>query len=83
MYLHTFFEHGLLHFQAHSEALISVGLAALLIWAYNEEPPEVILTCPPVFIDTLDLRSALSPSRSSGLASLYLRMKQDALTIMI
>jgi cysteine desulfuration protein SufE len=79
MYLHSFFEEGLLYFQVHSEALISAGLAALLIKVYSGLPPHTILKCPPLFIDALDLKAALTPSRSNGLASLHLRMKQEAL----
>jgi cysteine desulfuration protein SufE len=82
MYLHTFFESGCVHFQVHSEALISSGLAALLINVYSDLPPKTILTCPPLFIEALDLRSALTPGRSNGLASLHLRMKQEALRYM-
>ncbi len=80
MYLHTELSaEGTLRFFAHSEALISQGLAALLISIYNEENPLVVLTCPPSCLSEIGVQASLSPSRSNGLASLYLKMKQEAL----
>ena len=79
LYLHTTMRgDGTLSFEAQADALISAGLAALLILAYNEEPPEAIIMCEPLFLKQLDIDSLLSPSRSNGLYSLHLRMKQDA-----
>lgn len=83
MYLHVSIENGQLFFLAESEALISKGLAALLISVYNGEAPEVILKCPPFFLDELGIHASLSPSRSNGLASLFLRMKQEALNFLV
>jgi cysteine desulfuration protein SufE len=83
MYLHTYrSSDGKTYFYIDSEALISRGLAALLIAIYAGEPPEVILTCPPSCLNDLGIQASLSPSRSNGLASLYLKMKQDALELL-
>src|SRR3954468_22775175 len=41
MYLKTIYENGKLYFNADSEALISKGLAALLIYVYSGEEPTV------------------------------------------
>jgi cysteine desulfuration protein SufE len=79
MHLETRSEDGRLFFNADSEALISKGLAALLIAIYSGEEPHTIAECPPSFIVKIGLQAALSPSRSSGLASLYHRMRQEAL----
>jgi cysteine desulfuration protein SufE len=79
MYLHTYLENEKMRFIAHSEALISAGLAALLIMAYDQESPQVILKCPPRFLETIGIQGALSPSRSNGLSSLFLMMKQKSL----
>lgn len=72
---------GKVIFAADSEALISRGLAALLIAIYSDECPEVVLTCPPSCLEAIGIQASLSPSRSNGLASLYLRMKQEALKL--
>lgn len=79
MYLYSEMKEELLYFQVHSEALISAGLGALLITAYSGESPETILSCPPLFLQDLQLHKNLSPGRSNGLASLLDRMKREAL----
>ncbi len=78
LYLATTVRDGKLWFQAHSDALISKGLAALLIWAYDGMSPENILKNPPVFLQELGILGSLSPSRSNGLAQIYRRMQQEA-----
>ena len=79
MYLEAFLNHGRLILNADSEALISKGLAALLIKVYSGETPDTIANCPPSFIKKIGLQIALSPGRSNGLASLYHKMRQEAL----
>jgi len=83
LYLYSRFSNGLVHFEAAADALISAGLAALLIQAYSGESPETILKEPPRFLDELGLYASLSPNRSNGLASIHLRMKQDALKFLL
>lgn len=82
MYLRSFLKEGRVYFEADSEALISAGLASLLIHVYNGETPETILTCPPAFLDELGISASLTPSRASGLYSVHLKMKQDALRLL-
>jgi cysteine desulfuration protein SufE len=79
MYLHSWLEAGLVYFEAESDAIISSGLGMLLIRVYSRETPETILKCPPTFIDELGIPASLTPGRANGLASIYLRMKQEAL----
>ena len=79
LYLHAECNDGKIFFTATSDALISAGLAAILIAAYNEEPPEVVLKSPPHFIHEIGIYASLSPNRSNGLNHIYLRMKQEAL----
>ncbi len=70
---------GKIHFKVWSDALISAGLAHLLLSAYNNCLPETILKQPINFLEELGLFSLLSPSRSNGLRSLHLKMQQHAL----
>lgn len=79
MYLRSFYDNGIIVFEAASDALISAGLAALLIQVYSNETPEAILKCPPTFLESTGLSASLTPSRANGLYSIHLRMKQDAL----
>lgn len=79
MYLHAFAKNNALFFEAQSDALISAGLAALLIDVYSGETPETILKCAPDYLEEIGIYASLTPSRSNGLYSLHLRMKQEAL----
>lgn len=83
LYLHSHLENGEIFFEAAADALISAGLAALLIAVYSGEAPETILKCPPDFIKELGLAASLSPNRSNGLANIHLRMKQEALNFLL
>ena len=78
LFLKATFKEGLIHFEAKSDALISAGLAALLLMIYDQQPPEAILKCPPTVLKELEITSYLSPSRANGLRSVYLRMQQEA-----
>jgi sulfur transfer protein SufE len=72
---------GIISFQVGSDALISSGLAALLLMMYHCEPAELILHSPPVFIRELGLPQSLTPGRSNGLLSMFGRMKQETLKL--
>lgn len=83
MYLHTDISDNKIFFEADSDAMISAGLAYLLISVYSGETPEAVLKCPPTFLEELEISSSLSPSRANGLYSLHLRMKQEALKALV
>jgi cysteine desulfuration protein SufE len=79
LYLAATLQNDRLLFSAQSDALISAGLAALLLSIYSDATPKEILTTPPTFLQELNLFASLSPSRSNGLASIYRRVQQLAL----
>jgi cysteine desulfuration protein SufE len=79
LHLHASLREGKIFFEASSDALISAGLAALLLAVYSGETPETLLTCPPHFLSELGIIGQLSPNRSNGLAHIHLRMKQLAI----
>lgn len=83
MHLHGELKEGKIYFSASSDALISAGLAALLLEAYNGCSPETVLKEPPVFLEELGIPASLTPGRANGLASLYLKMKQEALKLLL
>ena len=70
-------------FECYSEALISSGLVALLFFIYQGENPDTILTCPPTCFEQMGIHTSLTPGRANGLASIYLRMKQDTLSLLL
>lgn len=79
MYLYSYLVEDKIIFEAESDALISAGLAAILLMVYSGETAETILKCPPTYLDELGIGASLTPSRANGLYSIHLRMKQDAL----
>lgn len=83
VYLTSRLENGKIFFEIYSEALISAGLAALLLFIYQGESPETLLTCPPTCLERIGIHASLSPGRSNGLASMHLKMKQEALKYLL
>ena len=79
MYLLCRYEDGNLYFQSEADALISAGLGILLTRVYSGETPYAILSCPPTYLESLAIMQTLTPGRANGLASLYIRIKQEAL----
>lgn len=79
VYLISEMRENALYFQVTSDALISAGLAALLLKAYNGKPPAFILKYKPTFLESFQIHASLSPGRSNGLASIYLAMQKAAL----
>ena len=78
-YLASEFENGSVEFRADSDALISKGIIALLIHLYSGLTPEEILKNPPQILQEMGILSSISITRANGLASMYLKMKQEAL----
>lgn len=83
LYLKVECRDGLLSLQASSDALISAGLAQLLIQVYDGETPESVIKCPPLFLKEMGLLEALSPSRSNGLKSLYQKLQKESLKFLV
>src|SRR3990172_12160141 len=70
-------------FRADSEALISAGLASLLLSVYNDETPDVVLNCPPRFLTEIGIFASLTVGRSNGFASLYFKIKKKCFNFFI
>ena len=83
MYIHAYMKGDKVYFETESDALISSGLAVLLLKVYSGELPEVILKCPPAYLEEIGIATSLTPSRSNGLYSIHLRMKQEALKLLL
>ena len=67
-----------LEFQAISDAAIVSGLIALLLRIYSGRTPRDILDTPADFVAALGLESHLSPTRSTGLASMLEAIRRFA-----
>lgn len=80
MYLHHACREGSIYFETASDALISQGIGALLIFVYSGQKAEEVLQHRPMFLKELRLAESLSPTRANGLGSLHLMMQRAALS---
>lgn len=69
---------GRLYFKADSDAIITKGIAALLIRVFEGETPEDIMKSDIYFTDEIGLHQHLSPTRSNGLLAMIKRIKAYA-----
>ncbi|MGK5594852.1 MAG: SufE family protein [Parachlamydiaceae bacterium] len=83
MYLRAYRQGDQIFYEAESDALISAGLAALLLQVYSGENAETILKCPPTYLEEIGISASLTPNRANGLYSIHLKMKQEALKLLL
>lgn len=69
---------GCVRFEMDSDALISKGLATLLLQVYSNQTPQEILKKEPYFIEEIGLSRHLSMSRANGLYSIVRQIKYYA-----
>lgn len=79
LYLHSELNNGKIFFYAGTDAIITAGLAALLIDVYSGQDLETVISFPPHFLETLGIHASLSPNRSQGISHIYLKMKLQAI----
>jgi cysteine desulfuration protein SufE len=70
---------GKVIYTADSDAIITKGLAALMIRVFTNHTPEEILAADLGFIDVIGLKEHLSPTRSNGLVSMVKQIRYYAL----
>jgi cysteine desulfuration protein SufE len=70
---------GRIYYTADSDAIITKGIAALLIRVFTGHTPDEILNASLGFIDEIGLKEHLSPTRSNGLVSMINQMRYYAL----
>ncbi len=66
-------------FKADSEAIITKGIAAILLRVFSNQTPKDILDANIDFIDKIGLKEHLSPTRANGLVSMLKQIKYYAL----
>lgn len=69
------FENGKINFRGESDAVIVKGLVALLLRVVSGRTPEELLENELHFIDDLDLKQHLSPTRSNGLLAMVKQIR--------
>lgn len=83
LYLQTTYQEGFFYFATEADALISAGLGQTLVLLYGGLSGQEILTHKPHVLEEIGIIKNLSPSRSNGLASLDLKMRQEILQILM
>ncbi len=73
------FVDGKIVFTADSDAIITKGIASLLIKVMSNQTPDDILNADLYFIEKIGLTQHLSPTRSNGLLSMVKQIKIYAL----
>jgi cysteine desulfuration protein SufE len=79
VWLSTEFVNGKVIFKADSDAVITKGIASLLIRVLSNQTPDSILNADLTFLDSIGLRTHLSPTRSNGLTAMIKQMKLYAM----
>ena len=70
---------GKVVYQGDSDAILVKGIVALLIRVLSGQTPEDIINTKLYFIDEIQLREHLSPTRSNGLNAMLRRMIEYAM----
>lgn len=70
---------GKVLYRGESDALLVRGIVALLIHVLSGHTPQEIIDADLYFIDAIQLREHLSPTRSNGVAAMLKQMKLYAL----
>lgn len=73
------YNNGVVHFEADSDAILVKGIVAMLLNVLNNHTPREILDADLYFIDRINLREHLSPTRSNGLVAMLKQMKDYAM----
>lgn len=79
VWLHAEFDGDKIHFTADSDAVITKGIANLLIRVFSNHNPQEILDASTEFINEIGLTEHLSPTRSNGMMSMIKQIKMYAL----
>ena len=79
VWLHADFDGEIIHFTADSDAVITKGIANLLIRAFSDHTPQEIMDSSTDFLAEIGLTQHLSPTRSNGMLSMIKQIKMYAL----
>ena len=79
LWLTAEYRDGKVYFEADSDAIITKGIAQVLLRVINGETPETILNNDFGFLEKIGLQEHLSPTRSNGLNSMIKQIKLYAL----
>jgi len=78
VWLSSEYKDGLLFFIADSDAIITKGIASLLVKVFSGQRPGDIVAADLDFLDQIGLKENLSPTRANGLLSMVKQIKYQA-----
>ena len=79
LWLHAELKEGKVIYTADSEAIITKGIAAVLLRVFSNQTPVDIIDSNVDYIDEIGLKEHLSPTRANGLMSMVNQLKYYAL----
>ena len=79
VWLYSELENEVIKYYADSDAILTKGIAALLLRVYSGQRPEEIIAAETSFIDEIGLKEHLSPTRANGLVSMIKQIKLYAI----
>lgn len=79
VWLHAWHEDQMVRFSADSDAAITKGLIALLIRVLSGQKPADVIAADLGFLDKLEMKEHLSPTRKNGLNAMIKQMKLYAM----
>tara|TARA_B110001450_G_C17495440_1_gene430115 strand:+ start:246 stop:671 length:426 start_codon:yes stop_codon:yes gene_type:complete len=79
VWLYSELENETIKYSADSDAILTKGIAAILLRVYSGQKPADILTTETNFIDEIGLKEHLSPTRANGLVSMIKQIKLYAI----
>ena len=81
LWLHAELKNGRVVFSADSEAIITKGIAAILLRVFSNQYPKDIVKSNLDYIEKIGLKEHLSPTRANGLVSMIKQIKYYALAL--
>ncbi|CAA0248782.1 SufE family protein [Tenacibaculum maritimum] len=78
VWLYSELKNDVVAFTADSDAILTKGIAALLLRVFSNQKPQDILNADTNFIDEIGLKEHLSPTRANGLVSMVKQIKMYA-----
>ena len=81
VWLHSELKNNKLFFTAESDAILTKGIVALLLRVFNDQTPADVIAADMSFIDQIELKEHLSPTRANGLVSMIKQIKLYALAL--
>jgi cysteine desulfuration protein SufE len=79
VWLHAQLKENTLDFSADSDAILTKGIVALLLRVFQNQKPADVIDAELDFIDAIQLKEHLSPTRANGLLSMVKQIKLYAL----